>query len=177
MNEPAKQQSTAVTLRYDPSEDRILAAFNAASVESRGYWLTRRLALKFIEAANAYLERMSAVASKTPVDLRGELATMEREVSLVRTQGAVSQTPPAGLERTREAAELTAEVNISAEGQGFRLRLRGSKGGESVVGCTRAELQRIMHMFEVETAKAAWRDPAAVAAPPNIPPVVKRRAN
>ena len=170
-------QPTAVTLRYDSNEDRILAAFNAESDEARGYWLTRRLALKFIEAANAYLERMSAVASKTPADLRGELAAMDREFSLVRTQGAISQTPPATLERTREVAELTAEVNISVEGQRFRLRLRGCNGGESVVGCTRAELQRIIHMLEQETKKAGWRDMAIVGAPPVIPPAVKRRVN
>ena len=53
------QPLSSVTLRYNVDEDRLLVAINAGSPEARRYWLTRRLALKFIEAANPYLDRMS----------------------------------------------------------------------------------------------------------------------
>ena len=171
------QPPSSVTLRYNVDEDRLLVAINAGSPDACGYWLTRRLALRFIEAANPYLERMSPVASKTPTELRGELAAMEREVALASTQGAVTQTPPAALEAASAAAELAVELNVSAERRELRLRFRGRKGGEATVGCSRAELQRIVHMLEQEAAKAEWRDRAPVAAPSTDAEEAKRRAN
>src|SRR5450830_715364 len=88
------QPLSSITLHYDANEDRLLVAINAGSADTCGYWLTRRLALNLIKVANPYLDRMSPVVSKTPTALRGELATMEREVALARTQESVSQTPP-----------------------------------------------------------------------------------
>lgn len=171
------RQLSSITLHYDVDEDRILVAIDAGSADAHGYWLTRRLALNFIAAAIPYLDRMSPVVGKTPAELHGELATMEREVALASTQGAVSQTSPAALERASVAAELAVELNISREQQQFRLRFRGRKGGEAAVGCSRAELQRIVHMLEQEAAKAGWREGPPVATPPTDAKEAKRRAN
>ncbi len=146
--QPEMQSKNSITLHYDANEDRILVAINAGSADSNGYWLTRRLALNFIEAANPYLARISPAVSKTPTALRGELATMEREIALARTQQSVSQTPSAALERASMAAELLVALNVAQEGQGFRLKFRGGKGRETAVGCSQSELQRIIHMLE-----------------------------
>ncbi len=88
----------SITLHCDASEDRILVAINAGRVDAAGYWLTRRLALKLIQAANPYLDRMSPVLSKTPTALRSEMAAMEREVALASTQKNVRPTPTGALE-------------------------------------------------------------------------------
>jgi len=102
---------------------------------------------------------------------------MEREVALASTQGAVTQTPPAALEAASAAAELAVELNIFVERQGFRLRFHGRKGGEAAVPCSRAELQRVIHMLEEEAAKAGWRERVPVAAPPTDTKETRRRAN
>ena len=171
------QRLNSITLHYDANEDRILVAINAGPADANGYWLTRRLALNFIETANPYLARMSPAVSKTPTALRGELATMERQVALARTQQSVSQTPTAALGRASVAAELVVALNVTQEGQGFRLKFRGGKGRETAVGCSKAELQRIIHMLEQEVAKAGWRDRPAPSEPPTDKREAKRRAH
>ncbi len=171
------QPKNSITLHYDANEDRILVAINAGSADTNGYWLTRRLALSFIEAANPYLDRMSPAVSKTPTALRGELATMERQVALARTQQSVSQTPAAALERASVAAELVVALDVTQEGQGFRLKFRGGKGRETAVGCLRAELQRIIHMLEQEVAKAGWHERPSAPEPPTDRMEPNRRAH
>ena len=69
---------SSIALRFVPHEDRLLLTIDAGSACAYGYWLTRRLALNVIRGANSYLDRSSSVMSKTPMDLRGELALMER---------------------------------------------------------------------------------------------------
>ena len=171
------QPLNSITLHYDANEDRLLVAINAGSVDACGYWLTRRLALNLIQVANPYLDRMSPVVSKTPTALRGELATMEREVALASTQENVSQTPTAALESASVTAELALELNITQEQQGFRLKFRGRKGRETAVGCLRAELQRVIHMLEQEVVKAGWREGPPPAAPQADSSETKRRAH
>lgn len=167
---------SSITLHYDANEDRILVAINAGAAEACGYWMTRRLALNFIEAANPYLDRVSSVMSKTPTALRGELATMEREVALASTQKNVRRTPTAALEGASAAAELAVQLTITQKEQGFRLKFRGHKGREAVVGCSRAELQRLIHTVEQQVAKAGWRGPPQ-AAPQPPRNETKRRAH
>jgi len=171
------QPPNSITQRYDVNEDRILVAINAGSTDTNGYWLTRRLALSFIEAANPYLDRMSPAMSKTPTALRGELATMERQVALGRTQQSVTQTPTAVLERASVAAELVVALNVTRQQQGFRLKFRGGKGRETALGCSQAELQRIIYMLEQEVAKAGWRERPSPPEPPTDRTERNRRAH
>ena len=171
------QSLNSITLHYDANEDRLLVVINAGSADFCGYWLTRRLALNVIEAANPYLNRMSPVVNKTPTALRGELATMEREVALASTQESLSQTPTAALESASVTAELAVELTISLEQRGFRLKFRGRKGGEAAVGCSRAELQRVVHMMEQEVAKASWREGPPATPPQTDRSETKRRAH
>ncbi len=139
--------------------------------------MTRRLALNLIQAANPYLNRMSSLLRKTPTELRAELATMERDVAMASTQRKVSQKPTAVLEGASVAAELAVELNISQIQQSFRLRFRGRKGSEAVVGCSRPELQRVIHMVEQEAVKAGWREAPPAASPQIDRSETKRRAH
>jgi hypothetical protein len=165
----------SITLRYDANEDRILVAINAGAADAAGYWLTRRLALNLIQTANPYLDRMSPVLSKTPTAVRSELATMEREVALASTQKNVGPTPDGALESASLAAELAIELSITRKQQGFGLKFRGRKGRDTVVGCSRVELQRIIHTVEQEVAKAGWHEgPPAVAQQPRVKETTRR---
>lgn len=169
--------SSSITLHYDANEDRILVAINAGSADAAGYWLTRRLALKFIQAANPYLQRMSPVLSKTPTALRSELAAMEREVALARTQKNVGPTPDGALQSASLAAELAIELAIARKQQGFGLKFRGRKGRETTVDCSKAELQRIIHTVERDVAKASWSEGPAPAERQPSEREPKRRAH
>lgn len=177
MREPRTQPPNSITLRYHVGEDRILVAINAVSLDARGFWLTRRLAMKFIEAVHPYLHRISPIAGKTPAELRGALTEMEREIAMANTQRAVWRMPTAAFEMVSAAAELAIVLTVSLERVGFRLKFRGRKGGEAEVGCSRAELLRVVQMLEQEAAKAGWRDRPMVATPPADAREVVRRAN
>lgn len=150
--------TASITLRYDPAEDRILALIDDGSPEALAFWLTRRLTRNVIAQGNAFLERMSPVAQKTPMALRAELAEMERQVALARTEGAVSHTPDGVLSGKAEGAELAVELTIARQGGGFLLTLIGRKGLRVSTAWSRDHLQRIVDMLEKFAAHANWRE-------------------
>ena len=121
---------SSITLHYDANEDRILIAINAGSPEVAAYWLTRRLALKLVQAANPYLDRMSPVLSKAPTAVRRELATMDREVALASTQKNLRATPNTVLNGASKLAELARELVIVQKKPGFALNFHGRSGRE-----------------------------------------------
>lgn len=166
---------SSITLHYDASEDRILVAIDAGAPEVAAYWLTRRLALNLVQAANPYLDRMSPVLSKAPTAVRRELATMEREVALATTYKNLRRTPDAVLKSASKLAELARELVITQSKQGFGLKFGGCKGRETIVGCSRSDLQRIIHMVEQEMAKANWHDLRPADAPPREENETRRR--
>lgn len=149
----------SITLRYNPDEDRILAVVNAGAANAKGYWLTRRMALNMIDAVIPYLERLSPVASKTPLEHRSELATMEREVAIASTQQSVSRTPDDIVANVAGEAELAREVTIAVEGEALRLIIRGRGGSDSTGVWARVLVQRIIHELEQQVAQAGWRAP------------------
>ncbi len=164
----------SITLRYDPDEDRVLAVVNAGTANAKGYWLTRRMALNAIDAIIPYMERLSPVASKTPIEHRSELATMEREVAIASTQQSVSQTPDSIVANVAVEAELAREITIAVEGEGLRLIIRGRGGSESTGVWARVLVQRIIHELEQQVAHAGWRAPVQIQP---IDAVQSRRPN
>lgn len=145
-----------VTFVYDTREDRILAAINAGHREAWSCWLTRRLALALLERATEYLSSTSVLAQRAPADLRGEFVTFERDAAIVKTAGAMSNTPTDVLRSSATIAELAERLTISNQGDKFRLELHGQNGGGTVGAPTRAELQRILQMLQAEVSKAGW---------------------
>ena len=164
----------SITLRYNPDEDRILAVVNAGAANAKGYWLTRRMALNVIDALIPYMERLSPVASKTPLEHRSELATMEREVAIASTQQSVSSTPDDIVADVAGKAELAREVTVAVEGEGIRLILRGRGGSESAGVWARILVQRIIHELEQQVMHAGWRAPVQ---PQPVEVVQPRRPN
>ena len=157
------QPNNSIALRYDGGEDRILIVVRAGTPDECGYWLTRRLVLDIIERANPYLDRMSPVASQTPADLRGELATMERQVALARTQGDVGHVSDEVVAGAATAADLGVGLTITKKGANFIVQLRGRNAGQTSLVWSRDHLQRIVLIIEEMAVRAGWRGGAPVA--------------
>ncbi len=145
-----------VTFVYDTREDRILAAVNVGHLEAWSGWLTRRLALVLLERAAEYLSSTSPLAQRAPTDFRDEFVAFERDAAIVKTAGAMSNTPADLLQSSASIAELVEQLTISNQGDRFRLELHGQSGGGAVGAPTRAELRRILQMLQAEVAKAGW---------------------
>jgi hypothetical protein len=146
----------------------VLAAINPGGPEAWACWLTRRLALALLERAAGFVERTSALVKKASADIRGELAAFERDVAIAKTAPAMSNTPPAVLKTSATAAELVKQLTFSHQGDSFRMELHGEGGGGAIGMVTRAEMQRILQMLQVEVAKAGWL--VAPAGSPAAPP-------
>lgn len=147
---------TSLTFVYETREDRILAAINAGHADAWSCWLTRRLVLALLERAGEFIAHTSALAQRAPADFRGEFVAFEREAAIANTAKAMSNTPAEVLKSTATAAELADRLTISNQTNGFRLELYGHSGEGAGNAVTRAELQRILQMLEVEVAKAGW---------------------
>jgi len=118
----------SITFVYVPREDRILAAINAGRDDAWSCWLTRRLALAVLERTTDYVASSSNLALRAPADLRGEMATFEREAAIAKTAPAMSVTTGTVLNMTAEAAELAERLTISQQANGFHFELRGLRG-------------------------------------------------
>jgi hypothetical protein len=151
---------TSIAISYEAQEDRVLAIINPGHPEAWSCWLTRRLVLAVIERAPKFLASTSPLAQRAPGDYRGELVAFERDAALVTTAKAVTVTPSEVLKSSATAAELAERLTISNQGDGFRVELRGYRGGGAVGVMTRAELQRMLRMLEDMVQKAGWANPA-----------------
>jgi len=157
----------SITFVYDAKEDRVLAAINAGKAEPWSCWLTRRVSLAVLQRAGGFLASTSTLAKRVTSEARGELAAFERDAAIAKTAPAMSSTPPAVIKANVGAAELVQRLNFSQQGERFRMEVQGEEGGGAQAMVTRAELQRILQMLEIEVGKAAWTSvPAAPAAAP-----------
>jgi hypothetical protein len=146
----------SITFVYKTREDRVLAAINSGKPEAWSCWLTRRLALLLLEHTANLLANTSSLAQRAPADVRGELVAFEREAAIAKTAKAMSHTPAEVLKSSGTAAELVERMTISSQGDKFQMELRGETGGGAAGVVTRAELQRILQMLQIEVAKGDW---------------------
>ena len=93
---------------------------------------------------------------QAPADVRGELLTFEREAAMATTAKAMSNTPANVLKASATAAKLVERLTISSRTDWFRLELRGETESGVTGWLTRAELQRVLLMLQVEVTKAGW---------------------
>jgi hypothetical protein len=161
---------TSITFVYVPREDRITVAINAGRPDAWSCWLTRRLALAVLQRATEYLVSTSDLAQRAPAEFRGEAVAFERDAAIAKTAPAMSNTPPAVLKASTDAAELAERLTISREGDAFRLELRGQGEQGAAGSVNRAELQRILQMLHTVVMQANWlAAPATGQASPPIP--------
>jgi hypothetical protein len=145
-----------ISFSYQPREDRILAAINASSPEAWACWITRRVALFLLEKAIDVLANASTLVRRAPANIRGELASFEREAAIANTAIAMSPTPPTVVTDNRNSAELLEKVTVSHQGHAFRFELIGETGEAAAAMLTPPELQRILLMLQTEAVKAKW---------------------
>jgi hypothetical protein len=146
----------AVNFSYVAEEDRILATINPGDPAAWACWLTRRLVLALLAPAAEFLASTSALIQRAPADVRGELASFEREAAMAATDQAMSVTPAEVLKASARAAELGVRLTIVSQADHFRVELLGDKGGEAAGMLARPELQRVLQMLQAEAAKADW---------------------
>jgi len=158
IQEVSVRELKSVNFSYMAGQDRVLAAINPGTAEAWSCWLTRRLVLALLQRAAEFLAATSALVRQAPADLRGELVTFEREAAFATTAKAMSSTPADVLKASATEAELAERLTISSQANGFRVELRGEKGGEAAGLLARAELQRFLQMLQNEVANAGWLD-------------------
>jgi hypothetical protein len=146
----------SLALTYDANQDRILTVVNPGQLDSRSFWLTRRLALGLLARLPASLEGTSALVKQVPAAYRSDLAAFEREAALATTASAITRTDHSVMKSNANVAELAIALTISGLGDSFRLELRGEGGGQVVGVLGRAELQRVLQMVYAEATKAYW---------------------
>lgn len=166
---------TTITFSYDSREDRVLAAVNLGRPDAWSCWLTRRMVLPLLERAADFLAHTSALVKRVSADVRNDVVTFEREAAIAKTARAMSRAAPERLKATAAGAELMQRVNLTQQGERFRLELRGNAGGGADGVISQAELQRILQMLQNEVNKAGWaaRAAATPAAPANEPAAPK----
>ncbi len=165
---------TTITFAYDAREDRILAAVNLGRPEVWSCWLTRRMVLALLERAAEFVASTSALVQRASADVRNDVvAAFEREAAIARTAPAMSRAAPEVLKTTAAATELMQRVNLTHQGERFRLEFRGNAGGGADAVVLQAELQRILQMLQGEVAKAGW---AVAPAPPPATPSAEQVA-
>jgi len=137
-------------------EDRILAAINGSSPEAWACWITRRIALLLLERAAGVLANTSTLVQRAPANIRGELASFEREAAIANTAKAMSPTPPNVVKDNRNSAELLEKITVNHQGQAFRVELLGETNEGAAAMLTPPELQRVLLMLQTEVIKAKW---------------------
>jgi hypothetical protein len=153
-----------VAFTYDGKEDRILAGINLGQADAWPCWLTRRLVLALLERAPRLVERTLSSAQQTPTEFKHDLIAFEREVALATTASSMRPRDNAHMKDSAASAQLADRLTISAQGDKFRLELRGNRGGTAAGTIKRAELQRILQMLHEEAARASWLSSSAKGA-------------
>jgi hypothetical protein len=156
----------ALTLAYEPHQDRILAVVNPGAIDSWSFWLTRRLCLAALGQLPAVIAASSPLARKAPSEFRDELAAFEREAALASTAGNMTMTPTAILQANVPAAELATAISVTEVGEQVRFEMRGERGGHAAGLMPWPALQRTLRMIADEADKAGWQAPPSAPAAP-----------
>jgi hypothetical protein len=121
------------------------------------------MVLALLDRATEFLASTSALVQRASADVRNDVVAFEREAAIARTASAMSRAAPEVLKTTAAATELMQRVNLTHQGERFRLEFRGNAGGGADATVSNIELQRILQMLQAEVAKAGWSVPPAPA--------------
>jgi hypothetical protein len=146
----------SIALAYDPKADRILAAINPGHPDAWSCWLTRRLVLEMLVRVSLFLEKTSVLAQQAPADYRREIVMVEQETALATTARLMTKTANNVIRESAASAELADRLTISVLKNGYKLDVRGDRGGKVMGVLRRAELQRVIRMLEREVARGDW---------------------
>ena len=145
-----------VTFFYDSREDRILAAINAGKPDPWSGWLTRRLALTFLERTEKLLASTLALAQQVPADVRDDVVAFDRDNAMAQTERGLYKTSGETLKAMKAAAELVQQATVTKHGNQFRIELQDQSGDGAGGMMARADLQRILQLLQAEIQKTDW---------------------
>jgi len=114
------------------------------------------MVLSLLSRASEFLASTSALAKRASADARNDVVAFEREAAIAKTAPSMSRAEPAALKSTATATELMQQVNLTHQGERWRLEFRGNAGGGADGVVTPAELRRILEMLKSEVGKAGW---------------------
>jgi hypothetical protein len=163
---PEVRELRSISFSYIAAEDRILTIVNPGDPEAWSCWLTRRLVLALFERTENFLASTSSLMKQVPAGARYDLIDFEREAAMAITAKAISKTPDDAINASASMAELAQLLTISSRANKIRVELRGKRGGTAAGLVTRAELQRILRMLQVQVVRAGWL--SAPAKPLNV---------
>ena len=153
------------TFKFDPVEDRIRLVGNLDNGQTRiDFWLTRRLALRMLDAGNEMVQRTSVRVSKVPSQYREATAQFEHQQAQERME--VSHQP---VEETEEREPgLLQRIDVSHKDGRYQLRLFNQDEPNEVAAVSVLnydELHQILHLIHSGCESLDWGAPALFAGP------------
>lgn len=145
------------TFQYDQHEDRIRLIGNLNNGQPRiDFWLTRRLCLRILGAADQLVSQTSERVSKSPRAHREAMAQFEHEQAR-----AAMQATEAPLE-TRQQARLLHRLDASFRDGRYQLTFFGGESEEAVATSilNYAELHQVLHLIHHGCKVLDWGAPA-----------------
>ncbi|NVK41757.1 MAG: hypothetical protein HWE39_10995 [Oceanospirillaceae bacterium] len=151
------------TFQYDQQEDRIRLIGNLQNGQPRiDFWLTRRLCLRILGAADQLVSQTSERVSKMPSEHREAMAQFEHEQA--RQAMKVREAP---LE-ARDRAILLHRLDASFHDGRYLLTFFGEAQAEAVATSVLnyAELHQVIHLIHRGCEVLDWGAPTKLFAAP-----------
>lgn len=145
------------TFQYDQGEDRIRLIGNMSNGQLRiDFWLTRRLCLRILGAADQLVQQTSKQVSRSPVEHREAMAQFEHEQAREALQ--VHEAPL----RTRSQAAVLHRLDASFRDGRYQLSFFTADGDQAaaVSVLNYAELHQVLHLLHRGCQSLDWGAPA-----------------
>jgi len=151
------QNIGSYTFQFDFAEDRIRVIGNLNNGQPRmDFWLTRRLTLKLLDAANQLVRQTSERVSQTPQAHQGEMAEFEHQKAQQQMQ--LNQEPVPPLSTDQGGIQLLHRIDISFKQNSYILLLFCHSQEAAVASSTLTydELHQIFHLIHTGCEKLEW---------------------
>jgi hypothetical protein len=145
------------TFQYDQSEDRIRLIGNMNNGQPRvDFWLTRRLCLRILGAADELIRQTSKQVSRTAPEHREAVAQFEHDRAREALQ--VQEAPL----QTRAPAAVLHRLDASFRGGRYQLSFftGDSEEAAAVSVLSYAELHQVLHLLHRGSQSLDWGAPA-----------------
>lgn len=145
------------TFQYDQSEDRIRLIGNMSNGQQRvDFWLTRRLCLRILGAAEQLISHTSKQVSRSPLEHREAIAQFEHEQAREALQ--VHEAPL----QTKAQAVVLHRLDASFRDGRYKLSFFAGDNEHALASSvlTYAELHQVLHLIHRGCQSLDWGVPA-----------------
>jgi len=153
------------TFQFDFAEDRIRLVGNLNNDAPRiNFWLTRRLALRLLDAGNQMVQQTSRRVAESPMEFRQATARFEHEEAR-QNINATSQPIP---ESAATTPELLQRIDLAHKDGHYQLRLFGQDDPDEIAAVsvlTYAELHQFLHLIYTGCSRLDWGAPELFSGP------------